>query len=391
MDNVDNMDNMIDVVIMGAGIGGSAAAIQLAEKGHQVLLIDRQAFPRHKTCGEFMSPETKEMLAYLGVNPLEHGVKPTTMKQARIILPSGKEMEARLPGEAWGISRYELDLMLHKKTLELGVKIKTKAMVTNVQQQEDHTYLIETKQGQLRETYHAKAVIGAYGIRKPRGVPTDQEAERRDLEVFVGVKSHYTGIQAADEVELYFCDGGYVGISPVNEGVVNIAALLSFDMVQRSGKSIEEILSEAASSNSRLSDRLSKGTPVQGTQVSISPVRLSEEPEPWSFFPHIGDAMLMIPPLCGDGMSIALRSSMICSIATDQYLKGKLTYLEWESNYTLEANREFSDLLRRARRIQKMAFSKANQIFPIIGQLFPSLSSYLVKSTRLSELGVTRS
>lgn len=385
------MDQLMDVIIMGAGIAGGAAAIQLAEKGHQVLLIDRQEFPRHKTCGEFMSPETKEMLSYLEVNPLEHGVRPTTMKQARIILPSGKEMKARLPGEAWGISRFELDLMLHKKAREHGVNIKTKAMVTNVQQQEDHTYLIETKQGQLKETYHAKAVIGAYGIRKPRGVPADQDAERKDPDVFVGVKSHYTGIQAADEVELYFCDGGYVGISPVKEGVVNIAALLSFDMVQRSGKSIETIVNEAAATNSRLSNRLSKGIPVEGTQVSISPVRLSDVPEPWSFFPHIGDAMLMIPPLCGDGMSIALRSAMICSIATDQYLKGKLTYLEWESSYTLEANREFSDLLRRARRIQKMAFSKANSIFPIVGRLFPSLPSYLVKSTRLSEIGVTKS
>lgn len=384
------MDKMVDVVIMGAGIAGSTAAIQLAEKGHHVLLIDRQVFPRHKTCGEFMSPETKEMLSYLGVNPLEHGIRPTIMKRARIVLPSGKEMEVRLPGEAWGISRYDLDLMLHKKALELGVNIKTKALVTNVQQKEDHTYLIETKQGQLRDTYYAKAVIGAYGLRKPRGVTTDQDVERRDLEVFVGVKSHYTGIQAADEVELYFCDGGYVGISPVKEDVVNVAALLSLEMVQRSGKSIEEILSGAASANSRLSDRLLEGTQVAGTQVSISPVRLSKVPEPWSFFPHIGDAMLMIPPLCGDGMSIALRSAMICSVATDQYLLDKLSYLEWESSYTLEANREFSDLLRRARMIQKIAFSKANKIFPIMGRVFPRLPSYLVKSTRLSEMGATR-
>ncbi|WP_211748284.1 FAD-dependent oxidoreductase [Paenibacillus sp. Marseille-Q4541] len=388
------MEAQVDVVIMGAGIGGSSAAIQLAEKGHHVLLLDRQEFPRHKTCGEFMSPETKEMLKFIGVDPLQLGIKPATMNRARIVLQNGKEMEARLPGQALGISRYDLDLMLHAKAQESGVDIKTKVMITNIEQLEDQSYVIETKQGQSLVTYRAKAVIGAYGIRKPRGIHSAQETEQtalKNAEVFVGIKSHYTGIQAEDEVELYFCDGGYVGISPVGNGVVNIAALLSLDSVQRSGKSVKDILSGAAFTNSRLSHRLAEGVAVEGTQVSISPVRLSEVPEPWSFFPHIGDAMLMIPPLCGDGMSIALRSSMICSAVTDQYLHGKLTYLEWESHYTMNAKREFTDLLHRAKIVQKVAFSKANRVLPLMGRMFPMLPSYLVKSTRLSEMGVSKS
>lgn len=388
------MEVQVDVVIMGAGIAGSSAAIQLAEKGHDVLLLDRQQFPRHKTCGEFMSPETKEMLSYLGVDPKSHGIEPKIVNKAKIILPSGKEMEARFPGSAWGISRYDLDHMLHLKALESGAKVKTKVNVINIIGQEDHSYVIKTKQNGQYITYHAKALIGAFGVQKPQAARLTEERDHTALkkpEVFVGVKSHYTEIESSDDVSLYFCDGGYVGISPVQEGVVNVAALLSLDTVQNAGKSVEQILSYAASSNPSLYHRLTSGTPVKHTKASISPVILSTAPRPWSDFPHIGDAMLMIPPLCGDGMSIALRSSMICSGLTDKYLSGQYTYAEWKEGYVSASVHEFTNLLRRARLIQKIAFSKANKMVPILGRMFPWLPSYLVRSTRLSEIGLTRS
>lgn len=99
---------------------------------------------------------------------------------------------------------------------------------------------------------------------------------------------------------------------------------------------------------------------------------------------------MVIPPLCGDGMSIALRSSMICSAVTDRYLRSEIAYEEWQSEYTLEANHHFGKLLKRAKRIHKLAFAKTNRLYPGAAKLFPSLASYLVKATRLSEMGIHR-
>ncbi|WP_213617481.1 FAD-dependent oxidoreductase [Paenibacillus sp. J22TS3] len=380
------MLKQIDVLVIGAGIAGSSCALQLARCGHRTVLLDRQAFPRHKTCGEFMSPETKEMLKFLGVDLLVEQIAPSTIDKAVIIMPHGGVIEAPLPGQAIGISRFTLDRLLHEQACISGAEIAAKATITGVKRLPNGYYEVEARhEGQLVR-YEAKAVIGAYGARKPRGLASSGEGQ--DETVYVGVKSHYQGISIPSQVELYFCEGGYVGLSPIEDGLVNVAALLPLDMVQRAGKSVLDILSGASRENTRFGARLSEGTPVPGTQVSIAPIRLSEVPEPWSQFPHIGDAMLVIPPLCGDGMSIALRSSLLCSQWTDKYLRGEVSFNEWEQGYMAEAAQEFTQLLSRARWIQKIAFAKTNRLYPGLARVLPWLATYLVKATRLSEKGI---
>ena len=244
------MTRSTDVIIIGAGIAGSSCAIELARQGHRTLLLDRQQFPRHKTCGEFMSPETREMLEHLGIHLLEQQKTPRSMDHARITMPDGGEIEAPLPGLAYGISRYELDQQLHQQAHIAGAEILTKVNITSIQQLEDHRYEVEVKQGNERICYQAKAVIGAYGSKKLRGSSSAEGI--RDETIYVGVKSHYRGIDIPARVELYFCDGGYVGISPIENDTVNVAALLTLDSVQGSGKSVSEILQAAAMTNSDL-------------------------------------------------------------------------------------------------------------------------------------------
>ncbi|NMO95629.1 FAD-dependent oxidoreductase [Paenibacillus lemnae] len=384
------VNKQADVIVIGAGIAGASTAVQLAGEGHHTILLDRQEFPRHKTCGEFMSPETKEMLEFLSIHPAEEKIHPSYMDRARIIMPQGGEITAPLPGEAWGISRYELDRLLHERALSLGTEILTKTTVTSIERVEHGRYRVQIRTGNEAVEYDTKAVIAAYGTRKPK-FAADTTDIYRDETVYIGVKSHYTGLLTQPEVELYFCEGGYTGINPIQDGMVNVAALLTLESIQGYGKSVEDILHAAAKSNPKLADRLKDAVPVEGTQVSIAPVRLSDLPEPWSDFPHVGDAMMMIPPLCGDGMSIALRSSMLCSRLTNLYLEDHISHDEWKSRYTNQANQEFTQLLRRARMIQKLAFSKTNHWYPELAKRFPGLASYLVKATRLPEKGIMSS
>ncbi|WP_151736955.1 NAD(P)/FAD-dependent oxidoreductase [Paenibacillus tengchongensis] len=379
----------VDVIVAGAGIAGSSSAIQLARLGHRTVLLDRQEFPRHKPCGEFMSPETREMLEVLGLDLPSHKLAPVSMDKAMIILPHGGEISAPLPGPAIGISRYELDRLLHLEAQSAGAEIVTKAAVTGIRKLDGGLYEVEARQDGGKVRYQARAVIGAYGTKKPRDLASADEEAKKDT-VYIGLKSHYSGIRTQNQVELYFCSGGYVGISAVEAGKANVAALLTLDSVQGNGKSVTEILQAAARSNPRLATRLASGTPIAGSQVSMAPVRLSEVPQPWSDFPHIGDAMLMIPPLCGDGMSIALRSSLLCCAWSDKYLKGALSYDQWQSGYSKEAAAEFSRLLKRAGMIQKLAFARTNRLYPGLARMFPGLARYVVKATRLSETGMAR-
>lgn len=375
-----------DVIVIGAGVAGTSCALQLAKQGHQTILLDRQAFPRHKTCGEFMSPETREMLNDLGVERLVQEVNPTIMDHAKIVMPHGGEITAPLPGQATGISRYELDRLLHEKAISMGVEIVTGITVTNIHKHGEHLYEVNTKQGKESVRYEARVVIGAYGTKRPQGVGSPEGY--RDDTVYVGVKSHYSGLNVNSRVELYFCTGGYVGISPIENGTVNVAALLSLDSVRGSGKSVPDILRAASRTNKRLAERMAEAESVPGTQVSIAPLRLSNIPEPWSQYPHIGDAMLMLPPLCGDGMSVALRSAWLCSGWTNKYLNEEISFDEWKQQYTDQANRTFGQLVRRARRIQNLAFARINRFYPGIARMVPGLASYVVKATRLSEMNI---
>lgn len=373
-----------EVIVVGAGIAGSSCALQLARQGFQTLVLDREQFPRHKTCGEFLSPEAREMLDYLDVHIDTHAPAPSHMSHARIILPDGGEIEAPLPGKAIGISRYYLDHLLHEQLSATGAEMAT-GTVQNIRRLGPDRYEITVRQGSEEVRYEAKAVIGAYGTKQPKH--TSGSESFRDSIVYVGVKSHYSGIDLPDRVELYFNGKGYVGISPIEEGHVNVAALLPLQAVRGSGTSVPDILSAAAQGNAALTARLAQGTPVNGTQVSVAPLRVSVEPQPWSDYPHVGDAMMMIPPLSGDGMSIALRSALLCAHWTEAYLRGTVNGIEWQQGYTKEAELEFSGLLRRARHMQKLAFAPINRLYPGLIRLFPGLATYIVKATRLSEKG----
>lgn len=373
-----------EVIVVGAGIAGSSCALQLARQGFQTLILDREQFPRHKTCGEFLSPEAREMLDYLDVHIHAHAPAPSHMSHARIILPYGGEIEAPLPGKAIGISRYHLDRLLHEQLSAAGAEMTT-GKVQNIRRLGPDRYEVTVRRGSDEVRYEAKAVIGAYGTKQPKHASSSESF--RDSTVYVGVKSHYIGIDIPDRVELYFNGDGYVGMSPIEEGRVNVAALLPLEAVRGSGTSVPDILSAAAQGNATLATRLAQGAPIDGTQVSVAPLRISMEPQPWSDYPHVGDALMMIPPLSGDGMSIALRSALLCAHWTEAYLRGTVNGMEWQQGYTKEAELEFSGLLRKARHMQKLAFAPMNRLYPGLVRLFPSLATYIVKATRLSEKG----
>ena len=62
-----------DVLIIGGGLAGLCAGIDLAQAGYEVLLFEPKAYPRHKVCGEYISNEVLPYLKSLGFDPFDHG------------------------------------------------------------------------------------------------------------------------------------------------------------------------------------------------------------------------------------------------------------------------------------------------------------------------------
>src|ERR1700761_3162787 len=99
-----------DVIIAGGGLAGLALSIQLARAGYSVALREKETYPYHKVCGEYISLESWNFLEELGL-PLSDWNLPI-IRQLLISAPNGRSIEHELPLGGFGISRYKLDSAL---------------------------------------------------------------------------------------------------------------------------------------------------------------------------------------------------------------------------------------------------------------------------------------
>jgi flavin-dependent dehydrogenase len=96
----------------------------------------------------------------------------------------------------------------------------------------------------------------------------------------------------------------------------------------------------------------------------------------------LGDAAGMITPLCGNGMSIALRGSKIVNVFIDEFLQNKISREEMEKGYSKTWKQNFSRRLTIGRLLQK-TFGKEWVTNRFVGfmKLFPSLTNILIRQT----------
>ncbi|CAM4161942.1 NAD(P)/FAD-dependent oxidoreductase [Paenibacillus alkaliterrae] len=376
------MERRVDAAVLGAGLAGSCLAKAFADKGWETVLIDRQTFPRHKVCGEFLSPEAQSTMHAFGLTETVAALRPRIIERIRLIFDNGAEVELPLPGAAWGLSRYALDAELHRAAQQAGAQLHTATTVTDVHPS-GTGYVIRTKRGGDISTIQARTVVAAWGANPHAGLPGNRQ-KTSSQKTYMGVKSHFDGITMEPVIEMYFFRGGYLGLCKVEDGHVNAAALLERDAFANAGKSIMSIMEAAAQRNPKLAQRLAAAVPVRDTQAAVAPVHLKRKPLAWDTLPLLGDAAAMIAPLCGDGMSMALRSAAICAPLVDSYLRGNLTLGDWEQQYTRTIQREFNGPLRWGSLLQwLLSMPAVTQLLPGAARLAPGLAHGLVQATRL--------
>lgn len=112
---------MYDVAIIGGGLAGLSLSIQLAKADYRVVLLEKETYPFHRVCGEYISLESWNFLESLGY-PLGNMDLPLIQKLV-VSAPDGNCIRQNLPLGGFGISRYKIDSELVQLARANGVHL----------------------------------------------------------------------------------------------------------------------------------------------------------------------------------------------------------------------------------------------------------------------------
>ena len=305
---------MTEIVIAGGGLAGGAAACVLARAGRQVLLIERQAHPTEKICGEFLSAEAKHYLDGIGLDLVELGAHRITSVR---FVHRNTCVAVALPFAGYGLSRRVLDDALLRRAAALGADIHRGE---TVRLREARKLILDlSSSGEIRP----KTLFLATGKHDLRGLRRQAKPARN----LVGFKLHLrldNGQTAAlrAHVELILLKDGYAGLQLVENGLANLCLLVSDARLARAGGTWDGLLEDLLQAEPHLQTRLSGATganiPVSIFRVPYGFIHRQAATDPPDVF-RLGDQMAVIPSFTGDGMSIALHSAVF---AAASYLAG---------------------------------------------------------------------
>ena len=361
---------MYDVLIIGGGLAGLTASIQLSKLGKKVVLIEKKSFPQHKVCGEYVSNEILGYLQSLGADPFEMGAN--AVQKFQLSSPSGKTITSILPLGGFGIRRYVFDEFLSRVAIENGVIIHEKLAVMKVDFEED----IFTVHCQKGFNFQAKIVLGSFGKRSL----LDKELNRPFFSQpahYLGVKHFFKGDFPSDLVAIYNFEGGYCGAIQVEDQSISVAYLTKHHYLQKYG-SLEKMEQALLFKNPQLKELFTTNEPLLERPQTISNISFRSKEVVQNHILMIGDAAGMIPPICGNGMAMGIHAAQMVSDLVNQYLEGQIDRNRMEQNFAKQWQKTFGNRVFWGRQLQHfmgqpLLSEWAVQLLSTFPKIFPTI------------------
>lgn len=365
---------IFDVIIVGGGLAGLSSAIHLSKYNLKVLLIEKNNYPKHKVCGEYISNEVLPYLHYLAIDVFSLGAQ--KINRLELSTPKNKLLKSPLTLGGFGMSRYVLDNALFQKVKSVSVQTIQDAVI-NIQFLNDE-FSVTTKNNSF---YKSRVVVGAYGKRSTIDVALERNFIKKKSP-FLAVKMHVKGDFPKDLVALHNFKGGYCGVSKVENDIINLCYITDFEAF-KAFKDIDEFQEAVVFKNSYLETIFKNSTPVFEKPLTISQISFSNKSPVENHIIMCGDTAGMIHPLCGNGMSMAIRSAQIASQLIIDYLQGKIaSRTAFEKAYQKSWNKEFKTRLKVGHFVAKI-FSQ-NQVAEVLIRILrkmPVLVQKIIKQT----------
>ncbi len=360
------MKAIYDVVVIGGGPAGSAAAIFLARCGLDIALLEASRFPRQKVCGEFVSSESLDILEEL--------LPPSAAKQC-LSISRGRLFHNRwitttkIDPPALSIPRIDLDLQLWSAAQAAGVECFDECPALQVQPGENATILLDRG-----HRIQSRIVVNATGRWSRLHASSTGNHSSTKNSRSIGLKAHYSEHDPHPSVDLYFFDGGYCGVQPVSASEVNVCAMVSSERA----RNLDAVFQLHPSLLERSRQWRLASDPITTSPLIFRPTN----PVQNAVF-HVGDAAGFIDPFAGDGISLALHSGKLAAKIISSCLSGDFSPTEALNRYQAEYHRRFDGIFRSAghfRTILELPSPLRSAAFSLLR--VPALANYVVRKTR---------
>lgn len=372
------MNTEFDIAIIGGGLAGLSLSIQCANAGYSTLLFEKETYPFHKVCGEYISNESLPFLEKLGV-PLSIWELPS-ITDLNISAPNGSSYQFALPLGGFGVSRFKLDECLYQLAVSKGVTVLTSTKVQDINFTLNRFEIITDK-----GSYQSNIAAGSFGKRSNLDIHLSRpfaKAKPNALNNFIGVKYHIRYPHPTNQIALHNFENGYCGISEIEGGECCLCYLTTADNLKKSGNSIPVMEEKILSKNPFLKHIFNNAEFIYQKPLTISQISFQKKSQIENHLLCIGDAAGMITPLCGNGMSIALHGSKIAFQNIDYYFKNKQNRAVLESAFEKQWQKQFANRIFVGRTIQRLfGNNRVTNLFLQSMQYFPMLSKKLIKAT----------
>jgi flavin-dependent dehydrogenase len=365
------------VSIIGGGLAGLTLAIQLADAGYSCMLFEKNKYPFHKVCGEYISMESWDFIERLGLNLSELNLP--KINRLHVSSPSGKLLKHKLDLGGFGISRYLLDFKLAEIAKNKGVQLLDDCRVTDVKF-DGKQFIIESSKG----LFNSEICVGAWGKKSnldTKLIRTFTKENKKDKN-YVGIKYHVTIDFPVDLIELHNFKNGYCGISKIEENKYCLCYLTDSDNLKKYNGDIKKMEAEILFQNPFLKKYFTNATFLFHEPLAISQIKIGYKNAVENNILMLGDAAGNIAPLSGNGMSMAMRSSFELNKLLDSYFQNKISRQQLENNYSQLWRSQFKNRIELSKLLQRLLKNtRLTNLAINLLSIIPFLKNAVIKST----------
>ncbi|HEY5909013.1 MAG TPA: FAD-dependent monooxygenase [Verrucomicrobiae bacterium] len=316
------------ITIAGGGLAGLTLGIGLRRQGIPATVVEAGHYPRHRVCGEFISGRGVEVLDRLGLCEALRRAGAQEARTAAFFVGRAQSPVRRMRSSALCLSRFVLDELLANEFQHLGGELRSP----------------ERWRGGYGE-----AIVRASG-RRPQGVENGWR--------WFGVKAHARSIPLAADLEMHASPAGYVGLCRLSHEEVNVCGL--FRRRPAAGATaLDKLAWLRGNRGSVLNERLAGAEFDAGSICAVAGLALAPRHAIGLAECCIGDALTMIPPVTGNGMSMAFESAEMAIAPLTAYSRGQIPWMQAQESLACSCDTRFRRRLAWARFLQGLLFASA--------------------------------